>query len=554
MSFALTPAQVGLPPKFQQWRPNQGEGLDVALADLEQYRFLPVNMPVGTGKSPWYIALALLMDWRTLILTASKTLQDQLLRDFSSIGLVDIRGRANYPCKMAATFTCEDGAHAKCLYTQGNSGCEYKAAYNRAIQSHLVVTNYKYWPLVCRYGEGLGRFDCIVLDEAHDAPDQICSLMQVTLTSRDVFQMLNRRWPDNADDCGIETWRDWSRIMLPLALHEQQIVKDQITDAGYAPEVLVREAARWSSLVHKLTSISTAQGPWASEPTKVRENTGYVLEPLWADEYAEDTIFQGIPHVILISATVRPKTLDLLGIQPGEYAFREYPYIFPVNRAPIYYIPTAYCGQSMTDEEQQAIIDMINRIVGRRLDRKGLIQTPSYKLAEQIMRGSRYPHWMITHERNSVATENAVMRLKSCAPPAVLVSPSISTGLDFAYGEAEYQVIPKLPFPVVKGSRIMEARCNKKQGGDPEYADYLMVQHLVQSCGRIMRAPDDRGETFILDMNLNWVRTRCKRQFPAWFNSLFRRRVSPPDDPPPPLYAAGANRSHPPDNGQDQPF
>src|SRR5688572_25256313 len=115
--FILSPADIGLPqPKFNLWRPNQASALNQVVDDLAERRFAAYSLPTGAGKSPWYVALALLMGWRVIILTSTKALQDQLVTDFGAIGLTDIRGRDNFQCKMSQLFTCEDGAHARCLY------------------------------------------------------------------------------------------------------------------------------------------------------------------------------------------------------------------------------------------------------------------------------------------------------------------------------------------------------------------------------------------------------------------------------------------------------
>ena len=111
-ALGLTPIELGLPAKFTGWRPGQ-EGAILDAVECNR-RFLANSMPTGWGKSLWYIAVAKLLDYRVCILTSTKALQDQLLHDFSDIGLVDIRGRGNYECCLGAGYTCDEGRHAKC--------------------------------------------------------------------------------------------------------------------------------------------------------------------------------------------------------------------------------------------------------------------------------------------------------------------------------------------------------------------------------------------------------------------------------------------------------
>jgi len=520
--FLLSPQELGLPPKFQNWRPNQQPALNDVLEDCQEYRFLPVTMPTGSGKSPWYIALALFMGWRTIVLTRTKSLQRQLMDDFGCIGMVDIRGRANYPCRMAPLFTCEDGLHAKCPYAH-DARCEYNQAKQAALDSSLVVTNYSYWPLINMFGEGLGDFDLIVLDEGAEAPQAVCDVMSVTLTAREVYHMLNKDWPANAANAGISTWQEWSRHMVGLAEIEYDAIKLHISQArGDVTEQVVKRCSQWAALVRKLKTVATAKGPWASEEHRGKTE-GYRLEPLWPNEYAESVLYQGIPHVMPISATLRRKTLSLLGMEEGSYMFREYPYIFPEKRAPIYYVPTAKMSKYMEEVDRISIHYMIKQLMEPRMDRKGVILVPSYELAEEVIDRAGYKHCMFMHERSSSSVDAAIQRLRDSVAPACLVTPAMWGGYDLAYQLAEYCIIPKVPFVQIKGSKIMDARCNKKKGGDPDYADYLMAQDLQQGPGRIMRAPDDQGETMILDTNMDWVWPAMKMtQFTSWFRFLYK--------------------------------
>ena len=550
----FSPTEVGLPEKFQHWRENQWECISETIQALQDFRWVVVNAPVGVGKSPSYIAIALLMGYRVCVLTATKGLQDQILDDFQRIGLVDIRGRNNYTCLMAPTMTCEDGSHARCSYSQGHGGlshqCPYRAQLTKALNSQLVITNYSYWMSINKYGEGLGHFDLLILDEGHESPAEVCDQMSVTLNGREVFRMLNSHWPEGADDpdgCSINTWKEWARYHLVRAVAGAESIKEQIRLRGGVPsQEILREAARWSGLVSKLTILSESQGAWANEAVSGHQEDGFRLEPLWASQYAEQILFCGIPKVLILSATINRKTMQMLGVPPDQYAYREYPYIFPVNRSPVYWVPTADVGRNSSAEDMGLIRARIDEIIDPRMDRKAIIHSVSYKLRDWIMDQCSHTGIMITHERNSTSTQAHVARFKRAAPPAVLVSPSVATGYDFSYRTCEYQILPKLPFPIVAGSRIMEARCIKKLGGDPAYRDYLMIQTLVQACGRPMRAPDDQCETFILDNNMRWVWNRCKMDFPAWFRRLYRPIGRLPKPPAPLSLMAGVSRENDP--------
>jgi Rad3-related DNA helicase len=549
----LSPKDLGMPPKFHAgWRPGQGEAIDRICDGFHENRFVVLNAPVGFGKSPGYVAVALAMGWRACFVTHTKGLQDQLLDDFGCIGMVDIRGRANYQCKLAATMTCEDGAHAKCMYSKGNQ-CPYRADLNRAIGSNLVTTNYHYWMLIHKYGEGIGNFDLVVFDEAHEADKAVCSILGVRITAKQVYRMLEGRFPDNADDAGIEVWRTWARSYLPRASRVMEEMSEELRIMGYVPEPVAKEFAQWSTLVKVLTSISTAVGPWVAEAINTREGSGYRLEPLWPGTYAKDALFLGVPNVVMSSATVNRKTMSLLGLGPDDYDYQQYPYLFPVRRSPIYFVNTSYLDKNSDEADWRAQVEVANIIIGQRLDRKGLIQAVSYKRRDDFLQDLDFGGYMMTHDQNSQSTREAVKLFKLADPPRYLISPSIHTGYSFDYDWAEFQIIPKLPFPVVSGSKIMEARCRKNKGGDPDYSNHLMAQSLQQMFGRIMRAPDDQGETFVTDNNWLWVRKRLRHLFSNWVWPLVMNARTPPFPPPPlPRGVNGARqRQQPSDVDQD---
>lgn len=123
---------------------------------------------------------------------------------------------------------------------------------------------------------------------------------------------------------------------------------------------------------------------------------------------------------------------------------------------------------------------------------------------------------MQTHDSGEQAP--AVQRFKDSRPPAIFISPSATTGLDFPYSTCEYQIIAKVPFPDLR-SKILKARAKK----DTEYPFYLAMLDVVQAAGRGMRAADDQCETFIVDDNWGWFARRYKHFAPAWFWEAVRR-------------------------------
>jgi len=516
LELGLSPQDLGLPAKFQRWRPYQEDA--ILSAASSQKRFVAQAQPCGSGKSTCYVSQAILQGYRVAVLTSTKGLQDQLRGDFSTLGMTDIRGRSNYPCHMSPGMTCEDGAHAGCR-SNGTAGCTYTCAHKVAKTAPFVVTNYAYWMLQHKFGEGLGNFDLLVLDEAHNAPEEICSVMSVSITSREVYRMLRADFP--ADGSSIGTRSAWAGELLPAARVEcdrlSEFAKSRIGGVSLAE---VRELREWQSLVSKLETLAEAKGEWEAEAI----NGGYKIDPVWASQYA-DILFQKVPHVLMVSATVVPKTLDLLGLAKEDYDYQEYPSTFPPRRSPLIYIPTVRVTHKWQPWMMELWLDRIDQVIGRRLDRKGIIHTVSYDRRNTILERSKYSEYMMSHSTGDAVQQ--VEAFRASEPPSILVSPAMATGWDFPGTDCEYQLVVKVPYPDCR-SRVMRARVK----ADPEYQNYVTSQALVQSCGRGMRSADDSCENICIDDMVRVIMATCGDLLPGWFRKLYRRSDTLPEPPP----------------------
>ena len=90
MADLLPPSAFGLPKKFDQWRKNQDDAVCSIISN--EKRYITQVCPTGFGKSLNYVAAAVLKGGRSVLITSTKGLQTQLLKDFESVGAVDIRG------------------------------------------------------------------------------------------------------------------------------------------------------------------------------------------------------------------------------------------------------------------------------------------------------------------------------------------------------------------------------------------------------------------------------------------------------------------------------
>jgi len=152
-------------------------------------------------------------------------------------------------------------------------------------------------------------------------------------------------------------------------------------------------------------------------------------------------------------------------------------------------------------------------------NQKGIIHSGSFALTDRLgerLLGDRF----LIHRRDADIRE-LLSRFAAETRPVVLVSPSVTTGVDLPYVFG-WQVIAKVPFgdlsdPVV--ARRRDAIVDGEPFGKRNY-DAEAMNTVVQACGRAVRAPDDKGVTFILDGNF-WP--LYKRAYvPRHFQESFR--------------------------------
>jgi len=512
------PDAFGLP--YTEWRDNQPSAI-LQIVD-SQSRFITQVAPTGFGKSLAYVSAAVLLGGRTIILTSTKGLQSQLLRDFSCMGMVDIRGRNAYVCRMEKDgTTCDHGpciAGVKCQL-KDEGGCDYYDALRAARLARVVSTNYAYWMTANEYGEGLGMFDLMVCDEAHSTPDTVSSFLTIVLDRKD--EILREIIPKgDLIHLSVIEWKAWAKANYQHVTRASEELKRRVA-GGAGSRNLRRKLSKIKSLQTKLRKISTDV-----DNTWVMDNDAYHVSfsPVWPAPYCEKALFRQVNRIVLTSATVCQKSADMLGVVAEHNDMTEFPHSFPIENRMLTHVPTVRMNFRTDKMGIRKWLNQIDQIVKARRDRNGIIHTVSYKRRDEVLANSKYADLMVTHARRNA--EETVQRFKQMRPPAVLVSPSMSTGWDFPYDTCRFQIIGKIAYPDTR-NRIVKARTKE----DADYGAYVAMQQLVQAAGRATRAKDDWCENIIIDDNIGWFMKRHAKFAPRWFTGAFQCRATVPVPP-----------------------
>ena len=449
---------------------------------------------------------AKLSGMRSGVLTSTKGLQDQFLADFHRIGFRDIRGQNAYPCILTpeAKLRVDEGpCHSGLKCPHRDSGCIYYSELAGAGKSKFVVTNYAFWLTQSATGAamrpgGIGNMDLLIMDEADDAFGAIESYLSTHISVADC-RAAGIRLPERDRHPSTWTnWREWAHQELPAANYKERNMRQTIQQTGTLARISSEELIehrRVRDTVRKLELVRSSLGEWVWRTTgggRSGGGFGVLFSPVWPGRYS-NLIFGRAKKVLVMSATLTPKTADLLSISEEDRVWVETESPFPAANTPTQHVKTIRVDHRATDVDMRAWVNRIDQIVERRADRKGLLLPVSYERGDYFYRNTRHRAITIMHESGGVV--EAVNKWRHAAPPSLLVSPSVTRGWDFPDDECRYIIIGKVPFPDGRDPLVKARR-----EGDPDFAGYEAMQKIVQEAGRGTRSPTDWCEDKICSL------------------------------------------------------
>lgn len=506
--------------------PNPRKSQVAVLEEIEKaygdgYKFVIVEAPVGSGKSPIALTVA---KWQgqAHILTPRKSLQDQYYNDFKD-DIVLMKGRSSYFC----TFSDEGGGfHSKVInwvesgscptptpeFTNCSDApcknrddilkactvardrtCPYKRAIEIAEENDIIVHNFHSFLYQFHFALRFSHRPILIIDEAHEVE----GILRGFGTSKFILPRIIQ----------VADAPDYTKLKLSYWV-------GYFSENVNVPKGPARKEQYLSTLASfkEMAELNPGDFVVKTSVNALSKTTTFEFIPAYVGNAASMLLFSCADKVLLMSGTIYNKEVYCrsLGISPDDAYFIRTSSSFPVSSRPIYakqeyLVDTSH---SKWEENKEEMINKLKLILSKFPDVKGLIHVPSYKAAKEIKDAMKEAR-LHTHEPHNFAHE--LEKFFASKGNGVFVSPTCQQGVDFKGDRARFQVILRVPY-LNTGEPFSE---HKVKTDFPWYNHQALVI-FGQQIGRINRSEDDFGVTILMDERFIKFLSRNNKVLPKW--------------------------------------
>jgi ATP-dependent DNA helicase DinG len=493
-------------------RPQQEYAIQSARAAFKSgKKFVIIEAPTGAGKSGIAVAMAREAE-SAFLLTGQKILQDQYAKDFKDLALV--KGRSNYQCLVMDTHA---GA-APCSFGIKYDACEpcaYYEAKNKALENRTVLLNYSYFLAEMNLAGTFGERELLILDEAHNTEGMLMNFVEVTISSQQLREAgIHTQLPTDLQT--IEEHVKWVSELTPRIKSALKRIEARASHLGMPPPTLTTQKQDFEHLKRNLGLLKMVNSTeWVlekSEPNADFKQRWWKFKPIGVAKFAKSFLWQYAKKVLILSATILdPRTFRrTLGIAEADCEYIPIQSDFPVANRPIKALNTAKLNRDSLEAEFPKVIAELKVILERHKDQKGIIHSHSYAITERLVTALNNPR--LLRHRDGKTREMTLERHLAAKSASVLITPSMTEGVDLADDQARWQVIVKIPYPYIGDPQI-----NARRLKDPNWYQWRTALVVVQAYGRAIRNKDDKAITYILDAGFTaWVQNQ-KKTLPSWF-------------------------------------
>jgi Rad3-related DNA helicase len=551
---------------FPGIRPAQDVALDeITRAYAEHKKFVIIEAPTGSGKSG--IAMAAASWAKTLqvdhpltqpgayILSPQKTLTAQYMKDFEINGLLELKGKANYWCTTHDT-DCDSAAIINNASKEGDNrsccmDCPYKIAKKRFIDNPIGVTNFAFYLNETQYAGQLKNRKMLILDEGHNTESQVLGFADTVISRYKTEELGLGRIPTFKPGENLKCKKWLSETFIPTAQQHMTDLTNQIEMARIDSDIsyleggknredlmkLIKKLDSWDKFICRLNRFMASDDMlnWLCFTTEENKRSGtkeeLLIKPLTATMFADEILFDKAEMVVIMSATILDFNFFMrnLGINPADAICVRIDSDFPVENRPVYFQKIGSMaarvdketGMRMRELTMPKMVLFVEKLLDKYSGKKGIIHTNSYEFAKQViihLRSTRHGYRVVTHTSDTGSREAAVLEHAEREDDTVLISPSMTEGLDLNEDLGRFCIVIKVPFLYI--DPYVEARMKR----DKDWYDYMTLLAIVQEFGRVVRSREDKAHGWLLDADFENLLRRSGRMLPRWWvNALIPR-------------------------------
>jgi Rad3-related DNA helicase len=535
----VTPACI--PEEFPapSYRGNQRAALErIRAAFAAGNEVVLVRAPTGSGKS--LLARAVAGAARTAAeaepaeptgayYTTPQVSQIEAVEDDPLLDDVAVvRGKSNYRCILPGERSTPVD-RAPCARETGydcsvRAECPYFADRNAAANSPVAATTLAYFMRTAG-SDAFRKRDVVVIDEAHGLGGWAETYATVDLDARRVPVWDEVGVPDlSAADDPLDRTRRFAEVLVGRceAAKEELVRQRELTPA---------EAARRDRLGELVSELSyfvrDVEDPDSATTWVVdQDDEAITIKPLDPERHLQHTVWDRGERFALLSATIldREAFCRGVGLDPSRVALVDVEHTFPPENRPLYDVTQGPMTYEERGETIPKVVRLLVRLMARHPDEKGIVHAHSYGIQSRLAEGlaeAGVSARVRSHDRED--RDAALADWLATDRPDLFLSVKMEEALDLEGDLARWQVVCKAPYRSTSDSSVARRLEDGRWGWYRRDA----LKTVIQACGRVVRAPDDHGATYLADSSLLDLFDRARGDLPDWFAAQVDRMERP---------------------------